>query len=342
MFRFGRPSWLGALAAGSLLIIQLSWAGEAPRNIVLIGWDGAQREHVRECLSCGELPNLQALSAEGTLVAIDILRTTDTKAGWTQILTGYEPEVTGVFNNRLFEPIPEGYTVFERLENHFGSDRFVTLAVIGKKGNLGTRRPICRPLKRKTEQKKDKKFRHRKGERIIIQDGKKFRFIPGEPYHLTRKSMDVFENGLLKDNAIGTRALELIERYADRPFFAFVHFAEIDHQGHRHGENSKEYNDALISADYWTGKIIEKLRELRLYDQTLVYVTADHGFDEGMRRHRDAPYIFLGTNDSMIIRRGERADIAATILDRFGLDLSVISPPLDGQPLTRPLVRSIW
>ena len=65
-----------------------------PRNIILIGWDGAQRNHVKECLNRGELPNLERLSSEGALVAIDILRVTDTKAGWTEILTGYEPEVT--------------------------------------------------------------------------------------------------------------------------------------------------------------------------------------------------------------------------------------------------------
>jgi len=112
-----------------------------PRNIILIGWDGAQRNHVKESLNRRELPNLTGLSSEGTLVAIDILRVTDTKAGWAQILTGYEPEVTGVFSNRHFQPIPRGYTVFERLEEFFGPDNFITVAVIGKKGNLGANPP---------------------------------------------------------------------------------------------------------------------------------------------------------------------------------------------------------
>ncbi len=106
---------------GLALVIDLSACAlglrenENPRNVILIGWDGAQRNHVKECLSRGELPHLRKLSSEGNLVAIDILRTTDTKAGWAQILTGYEPEVTGVFSNSNFKPIPKGYTVFERL-----------------------------------------------------------------------------------------------------------------------------------------------------------------------------------------------------------------------------------
>ncbi|MCL6614741.1 MAG: alkaline phosphatase family protein [Firmicutes bacterium] len=107
-----------------------------PRNIILIGWDGAQRAHVKECLARGELPNLARLAAEGTIVAIDVLRVTDTKAGWAQILTGYEPEVTGVYSNGRYGPIPPGLTVFERLEEYFGPERFATVAVIGKKGNV--------------------------------------------------------------------------------------------------------------------------------------------------------------------------------------------------------------
>ncbi|MGV8121407.1 MAG: hypothetical protein AB2L14_16735 [Candidatus Xenobiia bacterium LiM19] len=39
---------------------------------------------------------------------IDIRGVTDTNAGWAQILTGYYPEISGVYSNRLYRPIPEG------------------------------------------------------------------------------------------------------------------------------------------------------------------------------------------------------------------------------------------
>ncbi len=110
---------------------------QVPRNIVLVGWDGVQRNHVKECISQNELPNLKKLSDEGTFVEIDVEGTTDTKAGWSQILTGYYPTVTGVYSNRLYQPIPKGLSIFERLEKHFGTDKFVTVAVIGKKGHVG-------------------------------------------------------------------------------------------------------------------------------------------------------------------------------------------------------------
>jgi hypothetical protein len=348
---------------------------KTPRNIILIGWDGAQRNHVKECLSRNELPNLKQLSSEGTIVAIDILRTTDTKAGWTQILTGYEPEITGVFDNGRYQPIPKGYTVFERLEKFFGPENIITVAVIGKKGHVDddapkkirieekekeqkatTRKNIKKEKKGKTEniskekarkksevmKKQQVNIKKKQEGQIITENGVKYLVIPGKPYYNTKDGMDLFINGLKENEVVGKKAIELMEKYKDKPFFFFVHFAEVDHKGHGFGENSKEYNDALISSDFWTGKIIEKLKELNLYDKTLIYVTADHGFDEGMKGHKDAPYVFLATNDKTVIRRGLRADITPTILDRFGVDLTKIEPPLDGHPLTKPYSPSQW
>ena len=294
-----------SLVVGMTAVTSAQERAKRPMNIILIGWDGAQRDHVKESLAQGELPNLKKLASEGALVAIDILRVTATKPGWAQILTGYEPEVTGVFSNRHYRSIPKGYTVFERLEKFFGPDNYVTVAVIGKRRNLGAH-------------------------------------IPGEPYYYTKESMDVFINRLVWDKKVGLKTLEMLEKYKDKPFFFFVHFAEVNRKGHRYGGNSKEYKKALISAETWTGRIMRKLRDLNLYDKTLIYITADHGFNEGMKEHEDAPYVFLATNDSKVMRRGERADIAPTILDRLGLDLGKIEPPLDGHPLTKPYKAPLW
>jgi hypothetical protein len=324
---------------------------EQPRNIILFGWDGAQREHVQQCLDGKELPTLQKLIDEGTMVEIDIEGKTDTKAGWSQIMSGYYPEVTGVYSNRVYQPIPKGLSIFERLEKHFGPDEFVTVAVIGKKGHCGEINPPRKVrLDAKGEQarqapagkkKQNKKQTAQPGYNepqgnVIEEDGVKYRIIPGSPYYNMYTALEVWEFGLMQDQKVGTRAIELLDKYKDKPFFFFVHFAEVDHSGHKHGENSKEYNDALISNDLWTGRIIEKLKSLGLYDKTVVYVTADHGFNEDGTGHSFAPYVFLGTNDTKVIRNGRRQDVAPTILARFGMDLGSIKPPLDGISLTKP------
>ena len=384
------------LAIGLLATAAFAQSGREgpPRNVILIGWDGAQRAHLQECLARGELPTIKALAEEGALVDIDVITgATDTKAGWTQILTGYHPEVTGVYSNSRYRDVPEGLSIFERLKKHFGPD-FVCVAVIGKREHCGEiRAPFKKQLteeeaqqfleeqKRAQEkqraaqklkaaqaagqagaqvqaekpkqagqvvkQQAEKKQQAQPGAgrqilgRIVEEGGVKYLVFEGSPYYTMHKACDVWEYGLMEDEKVGSLAIQLIEKYKDRPFFFFVHFASVDHLGHRFGENSKEYNDALISNDAWTGRIVQKLKELGLYDKTLVYVTADHGFDEDKTSHSYAPYVFLATNDPLVKRAGMRQDIAPTILDRFGIDLSKLEPPLDGEPLTKPATKPV-
>jgi len=154
------------------------------------------------------------------------------------------------------------------------------------------------------------------------------------------KSCDLWKFGLAKDEKVGTLAMEMLEKYKDKPFF-FVHFAEVDHLGHGHGENSNEYNDALMSNDTWTGKILDKLKELGMADKTTVYVTADHGFNEDGKGHSYATYVFLGTNDPKVKRAGMRQDVAPTILSRFGFDLDKIEPKPDGESLTEDATKPV-
>jgi predicted AlkP superfamily pyrophosphatase or phosphodiesterase len=306
-----------------------------PASIVLIGWDGAQRNHVREALDRGELPALRQLSKDGALVAIDIHRTTDTKAGWTQILTGYQPEVTGVFSNGRYGPIPAGLSVFERLEQAFGPGNIFTGAVIGKKGHVDNDPAGWERLATGANPGPDEEV-------ITNRNGVRFRRAPAKPYFFTSQGMDYWQNGLGENEKVGTAALELIRQHQKAPFFIFIHFADVDHKGHQFGENSKEYNDALISSDLWTGRIVALLKELALYDQTAIYVTADHGFDEGQKNHADAPYVFLATNDPGVMRRGLREDITPTLYDRLGIDTREFNPPLDGRSLREPFSPPRW
>jgi len=351
-----RKGMLGLLAAVLLAVLAFGQGASRegpPRNIILIGWDGAQRAHVQEALARGELPTLKKLSEEGALVDVDVVTgATDTKAGWTQILTGYNPEVTGTYSNGRFRDCPAGLSVFERLKAQFGPEKFAAVAVIGKSGHCGEiREPFKKPLEEVEKEKTGQKAAGNKparagagkqaGGKVVEENGVKYLVFEGSPYYTMHKSCDVWEYGLGLDEKVGTRTISLLEQYKDKPFFFFVHFAEVDHKGHGGGENSKEYNDALISGDTWTGKIIAKLKELGLYDKTLVYVTADHGFNEDQKGHGYAPWVFLGTNDPKVKRSGMRQDITPTILDRFGVDLGRLQPPLDGEPLTKPAAKPV-
>lgn len=70
-----------------------------------------------------------------------------------------------------------------------------------------------------------------------------------------------------------------------------------------------------------------------------IWNETDYGFDEGRKSHRNAPEIWLATNDPLVgppeDRLATQRDIAPTILERFGLDLAQIEPPLPGRSLLR-------
>jgi hypothetical protein len=350
-----RVSVVSAVAAVIALVSPVWAAAERPRNVILIGWDGAQREHVDQCLGKNELPNLKRLIDQGKYVKIDVEGTTDTKAGWSQILTGYYPEVTGVYSNGRYQPVPKGLSVFERLEKQFGTDNFVTVAVIGKRQHCGEINPpgkirLDEEEKQQNNAGNQKKKAAKKNQqpgagkkpagKIVEENGVKYRVTPGSPYYGMHTALEVWEFGLMEDQKVGTRAIELLDKYKDKPFFFFVHFAEVDHAGHKYGENSREYNDALISNDLWTGKIMDKIKEMGLADKTQVYVTADHGFDEDGKSHKFAPYVFLATNNKAVVRDGRRQDVTPTIFEAFGVDTATMEPRLDGISLTKPETRA--
>jgi predicted AlkP superfamily pyrophosphatase or phosphodiesterase len=291
-----------------------AFAAEPQKNIIIISWDGVQRNHLNELLDAGKLPNLAALAKEGTMIPIDVTtHQTDTKAGHTQMLSGYKPETTGVYNNAKYGPIPKGDSIFERLETGFEPENIVTIALTGKSHHIGS----LGPGKRKEGKKKKAMQR------------------PAEPWFNAKASLDVWDGDKQRDaDVVGPLALGYLQQYAAKPFFFFLHFSDPDHNGHRFGENSDNYSNAIITCDEWLGKLRVKLAELGIADKTLIYVNADHGFDEGMRMHKNAPYVFLATNDKGITAKsGDQMDIVPTVLKREGLDPASFQPPLPGKPL---------
>ena len=348
------PLCLALLVFGAAVAPLRAQDAALPRmtnNAILVGFDGAHRDHVKALLKAGKLPNLQKLVDAGALVDIDVTSgATDTKAGWTQILSGYKPQTSGVFSNGKFRDLPEGYSVFERLNACFGKTNIATVAVIGKKAHCGE---IDAPYKIPYDQagnqiaKEDKAENSkpqpgaRKGNRghVVEEGGSKYLVFEGSPYYTMHKNVNEWLFGLMQDARVGDKALEMLEKYGRRPFFFFVHFAEVDHAGHGHGEKSPEYDNAIISGDTQLGRILDKLTELGLREKTLIYATADHGFDIDRTGHGLAPYVWLATNDRQVMRNGARADITPTILSRLGVDAPGLQPALDGETLTRPATK---
>jgi hypothetical protein len=300
-----QPLMRSRLPLVALLLAVLAFKPGTPpaqRNAILISWDGAGGERVRASLA--KLPNLAKLAGQGALVDLEVTgHGTDTKPGHAQMLTGYDPNLTGVFTNTRFSAIPRGYSIFERLHQAFGKHGLVTVMLTGKGPNLGSQSP----------------------------DG------AAEPFHLVRAGITVWDGDQIRRaRGIGERAVRYVERYASKArFFFFVHFPDVDVAGHYFGEDSPEYDRALADCDAWLGELMAALERTGVADRTLLYVTADHGFDKGTKRHAHASHIFLATNDPSVSRPGEQRDVAPTVLSAMGVEVGQITPRLPGKVLAK-------
>lgn len=62
-----------------------------------------------------------------------------------------------------------------------------------------------------------------------------------------------------------------------KPTFGFVHFDHVDHAGHHDGHGTPVYYAAVAKADSLIGEVLQAIRAAGMEDNTLVFVTADHG-----------------------------------------------------------------
>jgi hypothetical protein len=288
------------------------------KNVIVIGWDGVQRNHLYELLNRNLLPNLASFASQGSLVNITVSdHGTDTKAGWTQILTGYRWWRTGVYNNVYwFHSIPTGYTIPERAENYFGRNQIITGFIVGKSFHM--------EITDGTYDTATGTYTHQ-----AI-----YRNLPA--------TLDVVSNGDKNSSIIGQLALNFIENRKNNLFFVFFHFSDPDTAGHfQGGENSDAYEQAIERCDYELGRILDKLNAVNLIQKTQIYLTADHGFDEGGKAHNNAPYVFLASNDKNVTRNGDQIDVAPTIYYGLGMWGQSFTPQLDGYPLQASLPEEV-
>jgi hypothetical protein len=270
----------------------------------MISYDAVQREHLKECLYRGELPNLAKIIDEGCIVEMTPTTYSTTSCGHAEMITGYSSEITRVFLNPKTpwmnlneEPIPKGYTFLERVKEYYGNSTYFSGALVGKSSNVGSK--------------------------------------VGEPLFYTRTSLDYWLGDRLRPaSEVGSSTTELIKSLKGKPFVLFVHFNEPDHAGHRYGENSEEYTKSIIECDLRLGEIMNTLKQEGIYDSTGIFVTTDHGFMEGIYWHIDEYRVWLATNTYPNLRSGFLVDIVPTIYEYLGIDPTRFSPPMSGTSLT--------
>lgn len=326
-------------------------------NVLIIGWDGAQWDEFNECYSKRKptcytgLPNIKELSGGGKRIFPNVIGNgeTETMTGWPQILTGYNSGYTKIINKKIFQPVPKGGTLFEKLEKALGSNK-ITTAYIGVRDTIVS---SCtgETLRGRTNTGEGE------GEGEDVKTVTDYAAVAeidtqGGPWCNMKTAIDLFINDPIGNSGTGEKALEALETYKNQRFIMFTLFADADDAGHKKGFNSVEYDKGLIDNDLWLGKLMEKLKNLGIDKMTYIYVISDHGWDvvkrasapadkQGADGHDNAPFGILATNDDSIIRPGDRRDLTPTILKKYGAPLSedkqLNLEAVNGYPLDAPL-----
>ena len=318
-----------------------------PQSVLMIGWDGTRLSRIQELLKEKKLPHLQSIIDKGAFVEIALKTKTDTKAGWAEILTGYDYTVNHVKNNRFYDTIPKGLTVFERLKAKFGKN-ITTLLIAGKSTHLGIRGPhkVCQNCvaRRPNVRELMEWWNEEKAKTLETVDKRERHFTPrgGEPYYNAYrfKSIDVYKNDLRAGENVLKFATSELEKLNDKRFFAFIHFQEPDEEGHLYGESSKQYKDAIVENDKRLGELLKSVDKFGINKNLKIFIVSDHGFDiigsgrpDDMEHDTDAARgTFLVADHPLARKNGDRPDIAAYVLKIFGQDISKLKPALKGIP----------
>jgi predicted AlkP superfamily pyrophosphatase or phosphodiesterase len=80
---------------------------------------------------------------------------------------------------------------------------------------------------------------------------------------------------VVHDNLVADHAVEIIHEHA--PQLMFVHFGWNDAIGHAVGWGSVDQINGLADTDKQLGRVMDALRDAKVFDQTTIILTADHG-----------------------------------------------------------------
>lgn len=353
-----------------------SHAANTANKVILMSWDGTQRNHLNELLSAGKLPNLQNIINQGAMRNM-VINTqncgctndgdnyhTETGPAHAAMLSGYGfptavnhsnwdyldqcegncpsvcPEATPMPNcplpvvvyNPCFQklgpnPIPKGLTIFERLKAF--NPNIKTALITGKAAKL-----FPFPA-----------LKHAAPTSCCYR-------IPDyqDCGDNTSNPIDSCQPSNENNTIVGNRFGGFLDQNYNTPFFLFAHLKQPDDIAHLKGENSLEYSQGIIDDDIELGKIVQKLKDLGIYEQTIILVTTDHGMAEGgiaLNAHHvcvpETKNIWIASNKKNVIDKqgvtAKQTSIVPTIFDIFGISKNV-TPPFAGESLFNPLTIS--
>ncbi|GAB4455803.1 MAG: alkaline phosphatase [Anaerolineae bacterium] len=141
------------------------------------------------------------------------------------------------------------------------------------------------------------------------------------------------------DLDVKNHAVNMIQTEPELPNVFFIHFPDVDWQGHKTGWESDEQNAVISRTDGYVDDIVQALNAKGYLETTLIIVTSDHGGHE-MSHYSDSPedrtipWLAIGPG----VPRGVPLERPINIQDTAPTVLSALNltppPPWNGQVIT--------
>ncbi len=128
------------------------------------------------------------------------------------------------------------------------------------------------------------------------------------------------------DRFIMDCALEILEK--EEPVLLIIGLVSSNITGHAYTPDSPEVEDAMLTIDREIGRLIQKLKDMDRFDDTLIVITSDHGMTT-------RPF---GVDILKELNRGHDDDVMKNILHLYSGDVGGIymedtSPPAIHRPI---------
>jgi arylsulfatase A-like enzyme len=297
------------------------------RTVILVSLDTTRWDAV-SCYGADEriTPNLAALCREGVVFERAYAPSPVTLPSHASMLTGLEPPAHGIFDNGRYSLGTEHRTLAEAFAEHgYATGAFVSALVLDSRFGLD-------------------------------------------------RGFDTYDDEIGAAAVIGerrgdlttARALAWLEEHRAKPSFLFLHlfdphapyeapeaFVSTIERIHPNApEHARAYLAEVAFVDHCVGLLLTKLRELGLYDQSLICITADHGESQGEHGENTHGYFIYSstTRVPLVLKVPGRSttlrvaapagvvDIAPTIASLLGLgfDPEIQGRDLGGSILGRP------
>jgi len=276
---------------------------DAIHNVLLVSIDTCRADHL-SCYGCKRptTPNIDAAAHDGAIFKMAMTPVPLTTPAHCSMLTGTYPPTHGVHLNSYYERLANSNVTLAKTMRDAG---YQTAAFVGG-FTL------------------DARFGLNQG--FDTYDG-----------HFGEKGKKGLDERRDAEKVTGP-ALAWLDEHAKRPFFLFLHFYDAHAPYAPHPTETAPYDDdpyagEIAYIDRNIGQVLDRLRTLGVYDNTLLIITGDHG--EGLGEHGEMKhgyFIYQSTLHVPLVVRAPRCghgirvdgnvsliDIVPTVLDLVGL-----------------------